>query len=167
MNGLRFIEITPAGAIGGCCARSDRTESEIESIVQGTRHFYRTNSFTRPWIGYLAIHDADESPVGACAFKSPPRFGQVEIAYHTFTDFVGRGVATSMVCELIRIARAHDPSLTLRACTLAQENASTAVLKKCGFVMVPEQDESWNGLTDQWRLPLEQLSVGSANPTSG
>lgn len=42
--------------------------------------------------------------VGTCGFKSSPDQGRVEIAYFTFPDFEGRGLATAMAGELLAIA---------------------------------------------------------------
>jgi RimJ/RimL family protein N-acetyltransferase len=44
--------------------------------------------------GYLVLEN--DTIVGTYAFRSPPRNGEVEIAYFTFPEFEGRGFATEM-----------------------------------------------------------------------
>ncbi|GMV49558.1 MAG: hypothetical protein AMXMBFR67_11010 [Nitrospira sp.] len=51
-------------------------------VFRATVDLYETVGFDVPWIGYLAL--ADETPVGACGFKSLPENGRVEIAYFMF-----------------------------------------------------------------------------------
>ena len=45
----------------------------------------------------------------------------------------GKGVATALAGELVRVARDEEASLTVFAQTLPEENASTSILKKLGF----------------------------------
>lgn len=80
-------------------------------VLGQTAALYLTVGFQQPWIGYLALLGG--RIVGTCAFKSAPAGGRVEIAYFTFPEFERRGVATSMVRELVAIARANDPTLTV------------------------------------------------------
>jgi hypothetical protein len=49
--------------------------------------------------GYLVLET--DTIVGTCAFRSPPRSGEVEIAYFTLPKFEGRGFATEMARHLI------------------------------------------------------------------
>ncbi len=95
---------------------------------------------------YLAIEDG--KCVGTCGFTSPSVNGVVEIAYFTFPDFEGRGVATRMAQRVAAIARECDPSVKIIAHTLTEENASTHILTKLGFafrgtVHHPEDGEIW------------------------
>ena len=96
-----------------------------------TAELYRTAGFEEPWIGYLALEN--ETPVGACGFKSPPHKGRVEIAYFTFQEFEGRGLASEMAARLVAIARQHSPSIVVAAQTLPERNASHRILEKLGF----------------------------------
>jgi [ribosomal protein S5]-alanine N-acetyltransferase len=111
---------------------------------------YRRNGFEKPWCAYFAV--IDPTVVGCCAFKTPARDGRVEIAYFTFPELEGRGIATRMAGELARIAKAADPSVLVTAQTLPQPSASTSVLGKAGFVRArtvihPEDGEVW-----EWEL---------------
>jgi len=118
-------------------------------VLQGTVSLYRTAGFEEPWICYLAL--ASGAPVGTCGFKSPPRDGRVEIAYFTFPEAEGRGIATAMAAALLAVAKPFR--VIVAAQTLPRRNASHRVLEKLGFeyfaaMVHPEDGDVW-----EWRLP--------------
>jgi [ribosomal protein S5]-alanine N-acetyltransferase len=127
----------------------------MAGICEQLTDLYRTVGFVRPWIAYLAVFDLQV--VGTCAFKSPPRDGRVEIAYHTLPSFEGRGIATEMARRLIVFANSDPSSPEVFAQTLPNENASTRILSKLGFtrlgtVQHPEDGEVW-----EWALRWPNL----------
>jgi ribosomal-protein-alanine N-acetyltransferase len=123
---------------------------EARDVLGQTAALYLTVGFQEPWIGYLALLGG--RVMGTCAFKSAPAEGRVEIAYYTFPEFEGRGVATSMVRELVAVARANDPTLTVAAQTLPQLNASTRVLANAGFRRIGAVHHAEDGEVWEWRL---------------
>ena len=84
-----------------------------------------------PWGTHLFFDD-DGALVGFGGFKGAPRNGEVELGYAVAPERQGRGIATAVVEELVSHARAAGVSV-VTAHTLAEENASTAVLRKSGF----------------------------------
>lgn len=127
--------------------------------VRATATLYTTVGFEEPWIGYLAV--ADETPVGTCGFKSPPREGRVEIAYFTFPEYEGRGVAVAMATELVAMARQQASSLVVAAQTLPARNASHRVLEKLGFRHVQTVDHPEDGTVWEWHHGGSSQSQGS------
>jgi [ribosomal protein S5]-alanine N-acetyltransferase len=119
---LRLTQFGQDGKLPDTFPLDDHLRMVIEMTVQ---HFEKVG-FVPPWVGYVAAENS--VPVGTCAFKSPPVDGRVEIAYGTMPGREGRGIATAMARELVRIARQEDRSLTVFAQTLPEENASTAIL---------------------------------------
>lgn len=112
---------------------------------------YDQASYEEPWIGYLVQREGVF--IGSCAFKSRPKDGRVEIAYHTFHGHEGRGHATAMCRELVKRARTHQPSIILTARTMPQRNPATTILERNGFVLVgtvmDEDDrEVWEWLNE-------------------
>jgi RimJ/RimL family protein N-acetyltransferase len=110
------------------------------------RELYLVVGFAPPWIGYLA--QENDVCVGSCGFKGPPVNKRVEIAYFAFPEYEGRGFATQMARELLRIVSEADAEIITTAQTLPRESASTAILKKLGFVLIgtvnhPEDGEVW------------------------
>jgi len=113
-----------------------------------TREMYALTGFVPPWIGYVA-REAGKS-VGFCAFKTPPAGGRVEIAYNTFPECEGRGVATQMARMLMELAWQTDPALTVVAQTLPEEGASTAILRKLGFQLLGTIQHPTDGPVWEW-----------------
>ena len=103
-----------------------------------------------PCVGYLALHDS--IPVGTCGFKSVPTDKRVEIAYFTFPDFEGRGLASAMAGELVAIAQRSASSVVIAAQTLSERNASHRVLEKLGFEVVGTVDHPDDGMVLEWQL---------------
>ena len=128
-------------------------------VFRKTRKLYESVGFEEPWVGYLAL--ADSTPVGTCAFKSPPRDGRVEIAYFTFPGHEGCGLATAMAAELVVIARQNRPSVLVAAQTLPERNTSHRILEKLGFRHIATIDHPEDGTVWEWQLVPETESRSS------
>jgi [ribosomal protein S5]-alanine N-acetyltransferase len=99
-----------------------------------------------PWGTHLFFDD-DGALVGFGGFKGEPNHGEVELGYAVAPARQRRGVATAVVEQLVN--RAHTAGVNVvSAHTLAEENASTAVLRKCGFVRTGQAHQSGD---DVWR----------------
>ena len=64
--------------------------------------------FIKPWIGYFATMDGNEI-IGCGGFKGKPVAGKVEIAYGTFKNYKGMGVATEICRQLVLLSLKTDP----------------------------------------------------------
>ena len=126
-------------------------ESEtIASVVEATTAMYGRSGFDPPWIGYLAI---EGEVVGTCGFTSPPKHGEVELAYFTFPGNEGAGVATRMGRALVELARSSTGgAVAICAHTLPEAGASASILRKLGFTMVAEVDLPEDGRVWKWCL---------------
>lgn len=127
-----------------------RLPEVAQSVSEGTVGMYQKMGFVRPWVGYLA--EQDGRVVGTCAFKSPPQEGRVEIAYFTFPEYEGKGVATRMARQLVQIAQDADSGVGIIAQTLPHENASTSVLRKLGFRRVGTAHDDEVGEVWEWKV---------------
>jgi len=107
-----------------------------------------------PWKdGFAVVHVADQTVIGLCSFTGPPGAdGIVEIAYGIAPGYQNRGHATEAAQELIAYATASGRVRIIRAHTLPQPNASTRVLKKCGFTLFGEVTHSEDGVVWRWEL---------------
>jgi [ribosomal protein S5]-alanine N-acetyltransferase len=84
-----------------------------------------------PWGSHLFFDD-DGALVGFGGFKGPPSAGRVEIGYAVAPSRQGRGIATAATRWMID--RARDAGVeAVVAHTLAEVNASIAVLERCGL----------------------------------
>lgn len=108
--------------------------------------FYAKTGFQLPWAGYFILRE--NQVVGSCSFVGLPRDGKVEIAYWTFKEFEGQGIASFACRELIRIAIEHNPDLLITAKTAPESNASTKILEKNRFIFteIVQDDE----IGDAW-----------------
>jgi ribosomal-protein-alanine N-acetyltransferase len=102
-----------------------------------------------PWGSHLFFDEADGALVGFGGFKGAPRDGEVELGYAVAPSRQGRGIATAVVTELVDRARAAGVA-TVTAHTLAEDNPSTAVLRKNRFVRTAELDDPDTGTIWRW-----------------
>ncbi len=142
--------LIPIGRDGTPLGRSGELNDTERDIVHATVEHYERAGFSEPWIGYFAVRGS--TLVGACGFKSPPSDGRVEIAYGTFPEFEGQGVATSMARKLVEIAVSQVPELVVAAQTLPERNASHRILEKIGFRHVSTLDHPDDGEVWEWHL---------------
>lgn len=142
---LRLVAIDRLGAADEQI--DDLPEMAMEACAASAQ-LYDSVGFTPPWIGYLAV--VGGKCIGACAFKGPPQAGRVEIAYFTFPEFEGRGFAKRMAQQLVALAVSADPELLVAAQTRPEENASTSVLKRLGFVLAGALEHPEDGLVWEW-----------------
>ena len=101
-----------------------------------------------PWqFGFAVIHKIDHMLIGLCGFPGPPDAnGIAEIAYGIAPSYQGKGYATEAATALIQFA-SDDPRVKgICAHTLAEMNASTRVLEKCGFKKTGEAVDPENNL---------------------
>ncbi len=110
--------------------------------------YYARIGYSIPWIGYYA--SLDGSLVGTAGFKGRPVDGKVEIAYGTFPSFQKMGVGAAMCKQLVQLARATDPSIKIMARTLMEENYSTRILRKNGFVLQGVVVDADDGEVWEW-----------------
>jgi ribosomal-protein-alanine N-acetyltransferase len=158
------MRLTPIN-VDGSFSGFDGLVTEIgRSAVNSTVQLYSKVGFIPPWTGYLAHEDG--VCVGTCAFTSAPKGGVVEIAYFTFPGNEGRGVATRMATSLISLARSRAAEIFITAHTLPEENASTRILRKLGFVLVGPRLHEEDGQIWLWRFqdPMNRPNQ-SSEPT--
>ena len=112
----------------------------------------RTIQGSDPWrLGYGVIDKASRTVIGGASFKGPPDAnGMVEIAYGIVPSFEGRGYATEAARALVEYAQRDDKVQQIIAHTLPEANASTRVLRKCGFAFAGEVMDPEDGLVWRW-----------------
>ncbi len=147
MNEVRLIQIDVDGT-----PHEDAgiLSKQAADVCAQTAALYRSVGFTPPWVGYLALQGLQV--VGTCAFSAAPKDGRVEIAYFTFPEFEGNGIATLMAKKLIEIAQAADDHPMVFAQTLPVANASNSILKKLGFKFTGEVSHPEEGIVWEWQL---------------
>ena len=127
---IKLVAIQRDGSLAEECGTLPNI---AQSVIEQTLRLYESVGWNFPWVGYLAFDGG--VCVGTCAFKGAPKNNAVEIAYHTFPEYEGRGIATQLAKQLCPIAKTAAPNICVSAQTLPEENASTRVLRKLGFVL--------------------------------
>jgi ribosomal-protein-alanine N-acetyltransferase len=111
-----------------------------------------TRSEKREWWAYLPVLKRTNTLLGSCGFKGEPRQGMVEIGYEVAEPFRGWGLATEMAKGLIQRAFRSNDVQYVQAHTLAVENESGSVLKKCGMQKVEELEDAEDGKLWRWEI---------------
>lgn len=114
-----------------------------------------------PWHhGFFLAERARGEIIGTAGFKGPPDGdGMVEIAYGVVPSVEGRGYATEAAGALVQFAAADDRVRLIRAHTLPELNASTRVLRKCGFVHMGEVIDSEDGPVWRWERSAHHIGT--------
>ncbi|MCT4560219.1 MAG: GNAT family N-acetyltransferase [Crocinitomicaceae bacterium] len=102
-----------------------------QELLRMYKEYYPKVGFQIPWVGYVIIEN--ETAVGTCGFTMAPVDHQVEIAYWTFPENEGKGIASWACNALVQIAEKENPNLQVVAKTAPEKNASTHILEKNGF----------------------------------
>ncbi len=123
-------------------------DSECREILHMSIDYYSKIGFLPPWICYFALEN--RKIVGSAGFKGRPRNGTVEIAYGTFEGYRRQGMGTLICRELVKTARAEDPSVRITARTLPDNESSIGILKKCGFRFVKMVNDEEDGEVCEW-----------------
>jgi RimJ/RimL family protein N-acetyltransferase len=108
---------------------------------------------TPAWWSYLAIHTDDQALIGLVGYKGEPDSdGMVEIGYGVSPTYRGRGYATEAAKGLIAYAFTQPAVRKVWAHTLAEDNASVHVLRKCGMEKIAELDDPHDGRIWRWQI---------------
>jgi len=149
------MQSDPVAALANLSTVAAANVAALKEVAAMSLAFYRRVRANPPWTGYLAIADVTNEAVGTCGFKgNPDAEGQVEIAYGTFANFEGRGIATAMARELTAIARWEPGAKRVVAHTLPERNASGRVLEKAGYEFVGEAVDPEDGRVWRWEHRL-------------
>src|ERR671921_2918693 len=109
------------------------------------------------WRDYFFVHSRGRSLVGNGGFAGDPDdSGVVEIGYEIAPEHRNRGFATEAARAMIGYAFAHEEVRAVVAHSLAETNASNAVLRKAGMSFVAEVDDPEVGKAWRWRISREE-----------
>jgi RimJ/RimL family protein N-acetyltransferase len=104
------------------------------------------------WWSWLPILVSENMLIGNCGYKGPPKEGVVEIGYEVAELYRGQGFATEIATALIEHAFSDHRVEQILAHTLAEENASVHILRRCGFRFGGNIDDPDDGPVWRWSL---------------
>lgn len=122
----------------------------LSTIVQALR-----DGMDPDWFSYLIIDPTTTTVIGLGGFTGPPTDGSVEIGYSIAPAHRGQGHATEAARRWLDIAVARGVTLVY-AHTLAEENPSTAVLRRLGFRRTAELTDPEVGAVWRWELTADR-----------
>jgi RimJ/RimL family protein N-acetyltransferase len=128
--------------------------ADCKEWLQVTIDFFHRVGYVPPWIGYYAR--LNNEFVGSGAFKGKPKDKKVEIAYGTFRKHQGRGIGTEICRQLVLLSLKTDPEIKITARTLPEENASTHILKKNGFILLGTVWDQEDGNVWEWEFKTQE-----------
>lgn len=110
-----------------------------------------------PWVHGFSIQLISSGElIGNGGFKGPPDSGgDVEIAYGIDPAFQGKGFASLAAQALTKYAISEPDVTSVIAHTLAENNASTRVLTKCGYQFCGEVVHPEDGNVWKWQFPSQ------------
>ncbi len=112
----------------------------------------------RPWWMRLFLHDGDRRLIGLGGYKGrPDADGAVEIGYALAPAYRGRGLAIEAARAMAAAAFAGPDVMVVRAHTLAEENASTAVLGRLGMRFEEALHDPDDGDIWRWSMTRDDL----------
>jgi [ribosomal protein S5]-alanine N-acetyltransferase len=139
--------------------KTDRlfNSADCQTLLQMYEDYYPKIGFSLPWVAYLIVKQ--NQVIGSCSFTGQPNDGKVEIAYWTFKEFEGQGIASFACGELIKISKDTDPHVTITAKTAPEHNASTRILENNKFVFTEIVKDEEIGNAWLWTLKPEEKTT--------
>lgn len=126
--------------------------SHFPEAMVWMRDYLQDASHEAEWWNYFIVFRPESRLVGTCGFKGMPEpDGSVEIGYEIADAYWGRGLGTEAARALTEWAVQQPGVKAVTAHTLAEENASTAILRKLGFSFVEEKIDLEDGRIWAWR----------------
>lgn len=136
---------------------------QFPEAIAYTLNFLRDNPENANWGMYFFILKDENLLVGNGGYKGvPDEKGMVEIGYAIAASHQNRGLATEAALGMIDAAFSFPDVKMVDAHTLAEENASTKVLQKCGMDKIGEKLGTEDGDIWHWRVLRENFEAAKA-----
>ncbi|MBE2279595.1 MAG: GNAT family N-acetyltransferase [Ignavibacteriaceae bacterium] len=138
--------------------------NEFPGSVEYALEYCRNNNGDVEWGAYLFVIDELKVLAGFGGYKGEPNtFGEVEIGYSVSPQFRNRGFATEAAKGLTNYAFLDSRVKKVIAHTLAEENPSSNLLKKLGFVFTIAFEDSEDGQIWRWERKRQDADAGKTS----
>jgi [ribosomal protein S5]-alanine N-acetyltransferase len=118
-----------------------------------TQKALETDPDQAEWLTYLPILAEENTVIGSGGYTGPAKDGAIEIGYEISAAYRRQGFAQEMAAALVKNALKSRQIKKVIAHTLAEENPSTRILKRCGFKRTAEFETEEDGLVWCWERP--------------
>ncbi len=126
--------------------------SEARKAINALYDIFISLNNDARWGSYFIILQTEKKLIGTCGFKGKPDNNNcVEIGYEINTSYQNKGFATEVSKALIDFTFKQKVA-GIKAHTLADENASARVLRKCNFKFTGEFNDPEDGMVWSWYL---------------
>lgn len=125
---------------------------EALQALSRSADFLVSNPDAADWWVHLFLHEADGRLIGMGGYKGAPSGGRLEIGYEFAPGYRRQGLATEVARGMIDHAFAQPDVDHVVAHTLAEDNASTRVLKRVGMRFDEAVDDPEDGAIWRWRV---------------
>ena len=116
------------------------------------------------WGMHLIVARGENKLIGCGGYKGGhDSSGMVEFGYQVAPSYEGRGLATEAAMAFILHAFGDGETKMVEANTLAEHNASTRILEKCGLTKIAEKHDAEDGDIWQWRLTRDDYESNMAS----
>ncbi len=127
---------------------------DARSAVAGGAEHLSANPGDEGWWTHWFVHCGENRLIGMGGFKgAPDAEGVAEIGYTISSHWRGQGLATEAARGMISFAFADPRMREVRAHTLPEHNASTAILQRVGMTFAGEVEDPEDGPVWRWTLP--------------
>jgi RimJ/RimL family protein N-acetyltransferase len=167
-NRLRLVAVERAHKAALCHSRADLARLLGLQLPDGWPAFPQAFQLPaqgetdsgRAWPGFFFLDAAGHSLVGNGGFKGcPDADGHVHIGYEIAPALRNKGYATEAAGALLAYAFVHETVSAVAADTLAERNASNAVLRKLGMRFAGEHSHGQTGKVWRWRITRTQWQL--------
>lgn len=135
--------------------------NEFPGALEQMIELLRSGEMQAEWATLLIILKSERTLIGIGGYYgAPDESGMVEIGYQIAPEYRGQGYATEAAQGMIERAFADPRTRLVQAHTLANENASTTVLKKCGMLKVGEDIDPEEGVVWRWEVSRADWTYG-------
>lgn len=149
---MRDGDTAQLGHLLQCAMPENLSEYETAKAIGTSYEVFKTFNSDPPWTGYFIILKSENKLIGTCGYKGKPDVDHhVEIGYEIDKSYRNRGLATQAAKGLIDFAFNQNVK-GIKAHTLADENASVKILRKCKFSFSGEVSDPVDGNLWSWNL---------------
>jgi RimJ/RimL family protein N-acetyltransferase len=150
------IEVDEAAWLRTACSNFDLVEHYLESLIDALVVLYAEAETHASWTVLLARVRKTREVVGVCSLKHTVHSGEVEIGWHVFPPYQGRGHGKAMAAQIVRRAINDRAVVSLVSHTAPSETRAAQILRELDFTQEGEVFQAKEGRLSRWTLHKDQ-----------
>lgn len=150
------IEAERAASLGEVCSNFDRIEHYLESLVDALVALYAKAGEKATWRAFLARERTTREVIGVCSLKHTAHSGEIEIGWHVFPPYQGRGYGKGLAMLLVDHAFGDRGVACLATHTAPDEARAARILRELDFTRTGDVFSAAEGHLWRWTLGRDQ-----------